>query len=181
MSLLDIVRSAQGEDALAELGRRHGLDQAQTERALDGLVPELGRAFLDRSAGPHAAGIHAAIEDQKHLRFLDDSRALQSAEAEAEGNRLLDRLLGRGEVDRIVARAGEQSGVDNSALRRLLPVMTTLAMAALTKEIDETTPRLSGHLPGAFGTSEQHTSGDPLARGLASLFGDEDVSIRRKP
>ena len=84
MGLLDTIRSAHGDPALFELGRRHGLDEAQTQGALDALVPELGRAFLDRSAGPRAGAIHATIEDKRHLRFLEDPGALHSAEAEDE-------------------------------------------------------------------------------------------------
>jgi hypothetical protein len=81
VSLLDTIRSAHGERALPELGRRYGLDEAETRRALDALVPELGGTFLDRNAGPRAAAIHAAIEDKRHERFLSDPAALASEDA----------------------------------------------------------------------------------------------------
>lgn len=189
MSLLETIRSAHGGSGIGNLGRCHGLSETETERAIEALVPELGHAFRRHSTQGRtgAPAIHAAIEDPRHERFIDHPEALEGPEAREEGERILADLLGAREADSIARHAAKSSGIAEGELRELLPSVTAMMMGALTKQVrgsddearerESDTPTVAGH----FGTYEESTSGATLARGLAALFGDEEVSIDKKP
>lgn len=189
MSLLETIRSAHGGSGISNVGRRHGLSESETERAIEALVPELRHAFRRHSTFGRtgAPAIHAAIEDPRHEHFIDDPGTLEGPEAQDEGERILADLLGAREADSIARHAAKSSGIAEGKLRELLPTVTAMMMGALTKQVrgskegsgqrESDTPTVAGH----FGTYEESSSGATLARGLAALFGDEEVSIDKKP
>jgi hypothetical protein len=91
VELYEIIRTAGGGEIVAELAKDAGVAREEAEQALRTLLPELGRAI--RRAGERATGapaIHAAMQDERYARYLDDPAALREAAAAADGERVLE-------------------------------------------------------------------------------------------
>jgi len=176
MSLLETIYAAPG-DVIGELAERAGLERSRTEQALRALVPEIGRAMRGAAASRAASApaVHAITRNGRYERYLDQPAALHEPAALDSGRELLHDLFGgREEAREIADGVAPAVGADPDAIAHLLPLVTTLAAGALSRELRATAPT-SGHV-GAQG--EAH--GAPLARALASLFGDEEGSRDRR-
>jgi len=177
MNLVETIRSAPG-DVIGELSQSVALGGSETEQALRALVPEIGRA-LRRAAESRtvaAPAIHAITKNGRYERYLDHPEQLAAPQALECGRELLHDLFGGQEDAREIADVvAARVGLDADAIARLLPLATTLAAGALSREVRATTPT-SGHV-GAQG----ETHGAPLARALASLFGDQQGSPDNQP
>jgi hypothetical protein len=170
MNLLETIRSA-GEGAIVpNLAAQAGVDRSAGEEGLRALLPELGRAI--RRAGEGGAGtpaLEAALRDERHARYLDDPAALRDPAAAANGERVLAEVLDGGERDRLVRRVAAATPPSEGQVRKLLPLVATLAMAALGRELRAPTPEIPW-----FGTRESDHFDAPLLNALAALFEQHD-------
>lgn len=177
MSLLETIQSVPG-DVIGHLAGRTGLERSEVDQALRALVPEIGRAMrrATENRSVSAPAIQAITRNGRYERYLDQPARLDEPAAVDTGREVLHDLFGGQEDAREVAEGVALAvGVDADAIARLLPLAATLAAGALSRELRATTPQ-SGHV-GAQG--EEH--GAPLARALASVFGDEGVALDKKP
>ena len=108
------------------------------------LLPEFGRAI--RRAGESRTGapaVHAAMQDEE---VLDEEQ--------------------RDELVRSLAAAMQ---ADEGSVRRLLPLVATLAMAAIGQRLREHSPEIPW-----FGTRPDDHFDAPLLNALAALFEQDD-------
>jgi hypothetical protein len=177
VQLFDIIRSAGGGEISRTLAAEGGLEPQEAEQALRALLPELGRAI--RRAGESrsgAAAVHAAMHDERYARYLEDPAALREAAAVADGERVLLEVLDDDERGELVRRVAAAIGPDEGEVRKLLPLVAALAMAALGQRLREPSPEAtpSPEIPW-FGTHPEDRFAAPLLNALAHLFGsDED-------
>ena len=177
MQLFDIIRSAGGGEIVRNLAAEGGLEPKEAEQALRALLPEFGRAI--RRAGESrsgAAAVHAAMRDERYARYLKDPAALREAAEVADGERVLLEVLDDHERSALVRRVAAAIGSGEGQLRKLLPLVATLAMAALGQRLREPSPEgtPSPEIPW-FGTHPGDRFDAPLVNALARLFGgDED-------
>ena len=178
MKLFEVIRSA-GEGAIvANLAAEAGVDRTTAEDGLRALLPELGRAIRRTGEGSAHAGarggaarraLEAALRDERYARYLDDRAALSEPAAAADGERVLAEVLDAGERGELVRRAAAAGGPGEAELRKLLPLVATLAMAALGRQLREPTPEIPW-----FGTRPDDQFGAPLLNALAAMFERED-------
>lgn len=172
MTLYERIRAA-GRGAIVEgLAREAGIERDQAEQAMRKLLPELGRAI--RRTGESRTGapaVHAAMHDESYARYLEHPEALRESAAAADGERVLDEVLGQEQRDALVRSAATDVRVDEGSMRRLLPLVATLAMAALGRQLREQSPEIPW-----FGTRPDDRFGAPLLNALAALFEQEDES-----
>jgi hypothetical protein len=166
MNLFETIRSA-GEGAIvANLAAEAGVDRGAAEEGLRALLPELGRAI--RRAGEVGAGtpsLEAALRDERYARYLEEPAALGERAAAADGERVLAAVLDAGERDRLVRRVAAATASSESEIGKLLPLVATLAMAALGRRLRAPTPEIPW-----FGTRESDHFDAPLLNALAALF-----------
>ena len=171
MKLFDIIRSAGGGEIVNALAAEAGLQAPQAEQALRALLPELGRAI--RGTGESrsgAAAVHNAMHDERYARYLEDPAALSEPAAVADGERVLLEVLDDRERGELVRRVAAAIGTGEGQVRKLLPLVAALAMAALGQRLREPSPEIPW-----FGTHPQDRFDEPLVNALARLFGsDED-------
>ena len=82
MELYDIIRAAGAGAIVEELAKDAGVARDQAEEALRTLLPEFGRAI--RRAGESRSGapaVHAAMQDERYARYLEQPGALREAAA----------------------------------------------------------------------------------------------------
>ena len=136
-NLLDTIMSAQGGQAADALGRQLGLDRSQTEQAIKALLPALSSGMKRQVSQPQ--GMHAlaaAVDRDGHDRYLDAPDLAASEAGVADGNGILGHLLGSKDASRAVANhASQQTGIGASLLKKMLPMLASLAMGAIAKNI----------------------------------------------
>ena len=145
MDLLQTVLNAQGGQAVQALARSAGVGENDAMAAINSLMPALASGLAQNAAKPGGLdALMGALSSGSHSRYLEDPSALGSAATVADGNNILGHILGSKDVSRQVAsRASAQSGIGADVLKKMLPLVATLAMGALSKQ------RSSTALPGA--------------------------------
>jgi hypothetical protein len=170
MKLFEVIREAGEGEIVAALAAEAGVERAQAEAALRALLPALGRAIRARGeGGAGMAAVDAALRDERYARYLDDPAALGEPAAASAGERVLAELLDRGERDPLVRRAAAATGQSEADLRQLLPLVATVAIAAVGRNLRGSSPAIPW-----FGTRPGDQFSAPLLNALASLFEHAD-------
>jgi hypothetical protein len=152
MDLLQSVLSAQDGAAVSKLGRTFGLDQGQTAAAVGQLLPALAAGLSRNTTQPGGLeGLMAALAGGSHQRYLDDPSTLTDESAIEDGNGILGHILGSKDVSRqVAAQASARTGIAADVLKKMLPLVATLAMGALSRQASR--PNVGGPpAPGQAG------------------------------
>lgn len=149
MNILDAILGAQGGGAAQQLGRQFGLNESQVSSALSALVPALAAGFQKNMSSPQGLdGLLSALGRGQHQQYVDDPNALGRADTTADGNGILGHLFGSKDVSRQVAsRAAAQTGISESVLKGMLPVVAAMAMGALSKRMASSPTPATGARP----------------------------------
>ena len=175
LNLLDMLTGPQGQQALGAMGQRFGLSDAQTGDAVKALLPALSSGLKRNVSQP--GGLEAlakALQSGQHEQYLDQPERLGQDQTVADGNAILGHLLGSKDVSRAAAsRAAEKTGLSDSMLKQMLPLVATMAMGALSKQKKD--PGVADLLMGALGGSarggQQSGGGGLLGGVLGALTG----------
>ena len=135
MDINDILRSAQGRRALDALAQSNGLTHAQIDAVLGTVVPALSsrieRNTLSRGG---VADLLAELGRPEHARALADPAHVATPEATAAGIGALDTIFGDKAKSRsVAAQAAMSTGLSQILIQKLLPIIASLVMAALSK------------------------------------------------
>src|SRR4051794_27705615 len=127
MDLTDLIRSAQGGNAIGNLASRFGLNEDQVSAAISQFAPALAGGFQQQAAGGGLGSIlSAAGGADEAKKYAEDPSAIHSEEAVNTGNGIVDQLLG-GQRHEAVNQAAEASGVSHGILHQMLPVIASMA------------------------------------------------------
>ena len=136
MNILDSIMNAGNGAAVRQIGAQVGLDDAQTASALSALVPALSvglRQQLQTQDG--LSGLVGALSGGNHQRYIENPAVLGEPETVADGNGILGHVLGSKDVSREVAtRAAAQTGLGPEVMKRMLPLVATLVMGAMSRQ-----------------------------------------------
>ena len=172
MKLDDIIRAAGRGEIVDELAKDAGVDRDQADRALRSLLPDIGRAI--RRAGERRTGaptVHAAMQDERYAGYLADPALLREPAAAANGERVLAEVMDEAQRNELIRDAAAAVQAEEAAVRRLLPLIATLAMAAIGERLRKESPQIPW-----FGTRPDDQFGSPLLDALAAMFEREDDS-----
>lgn len=167
MNLLDMIMAAQGGKAPQNLGSQFGLNAKQSQGAIAALLPAISSALKKNTASPQGLqGLLGALQGGQHQQYLDNADMYAKPETVQDGNAILGHLFGSKDVSRAVAgHAAKQSGIGADVLKKMLPMVATMAMGSLSKQTQQ--PSMASQLAGlALGGGGQQQSG-----GLGSLLG----------
>ncbi len=136
-SLVDLLLSDENKSSLDQLSRNFGLDDSQTRSAVKELIPALSRGLQKNTAAePGMDDLLEALRTGKHDRYLDQPSTLGAETTTRDGNDILGHIFGTKEVSREVAkRASSRTGISDSLLKKMLPVLATVAMGAISKSV----------------------------------------------
>ena len=158
MQVLDILKSTGGIDAIAN---QLGISPAMAEAGAGALLPAVLGGFRKQDeAAPAAAGGLGGLADI--LGSLGGAglatNVLGSEPTDVNrGNDVLGQIFGSKDVSRTVAgHAAEQSGVDSSTLKKMLPILAML---------------VAGYLAHQKGVGGGEAEGGTLGGGLGSILG----------
>jgi hypothetical protein len=177
MELYDLIRAAGNGAIVEELAKDAGVARDQAEEALRTLLPEFGRAI--RKAGESRTGapaVHAALQDERYARYLQDPGALREAAAAADGERVLEEILDEEQRAVLVRSVAAAMSADEASAHRLLPLVATLAIAAIGQRLREQSPQIPW-----FGSRPDDHFDAPLLNALATLFDQEEETRSQRP
>lgn len=139
MNLLETLLSEQAGPAVGALADQFGLSSKDTKNALSGLIPSLTQGIGQNTAA--SGGVESlmkALQSGGHQKFLDQPNTLASQATTDEGNSILGHILGSKETSRAVAKnVSAQTGLGEDLLKKMLPIVATMAMGALSKKTQE--------------------------------------------
>ena len=166
MNLLNMIMQAQGGKIAQSAGSQFGLNAGQSQSAIAALLPAISSALKKNTKSPQGlAGLLGALQGNDHSRYMDNADVYSHSATRNEGNAILGHLFGSKEVSRAVAsHASKQSGIGADILKKMLPMVATMAMGSLSKQTRQ--PSMAAQLAGlALGGGAQQ------AGGLGGLLG----------
>ena len=136
MNILDSIMDAGDGAAVRQIGSQVGLDEAQTASALSALVPALSAGLRQNLQSPEGlSGLINALSAGNHQRYVDNPAVLGDPATVDDGNGILGHVLGSKDVSRqVAARAGAQTGLGPEVMKRMLPLVATLVMGAMSRQ-----------------------------------------------
>lgn len=167
MNLLDMIMSAQGGATAQHAGAQLGLNQQQSQSAIAALLPAISSALKKNTANPQGlAGLLGALQGGQHEQYLENPQMLGQPQTVNDGNAILGHLFGSKDVSRAVAgHAAQKTGLGADVLKKLLPLVATMAMGSLSKQTRQ--PNMKSALAGL---AMQHLMGGKQS-GLGSILG----------
>lgn len=169
MNLLEMIMSAQGGASAQQAGSTLGLNQSQTQQAIGALLPAISSALKKNTSNPQGfAQLMEALKGGSHQQYVDDPQTMTQEGTIADGNAILGHLFGSKDVSRAVAgRAAEQTGIGADLLKKMLPLVATMAMGSLSKQT--AAPSMQSQLASL--AMQQMLGGGSQSSGLGSLLG----------
>ncbi len=170
MNILQEILKAQGGDVVKQLGQQVGLDQAQVEKALSNLIPAIAGGV--KKSAQSQSSIEALLKKlQEHQDIgtaIERPDVLAKRDSTLAGNEILGEIFGSKEVSRTVAaHTAEKTGLDLTALKKMLPLIAGLVMSSLNQKSQAN----SGGLGDLLGSLAGGSQSAPSRGGLGSLLG----------
>ncbi|MFO1123927.1 MAG: DUF937 domain-containing protein [Methylocystis sp.] len=138
MSYLDeILQSAQGGQLVANLAQRFGLTTEQMDDAIRALAPALEVGLSNAAEEPELfQRLLSDIASPARAAAFDDPGAAHDIDAVAQSRQLLDDLFGSpAAAGQVVQVAARESGLRPDILSQLLPVLASVLIGGLFKNM----------------------------------------------
>lgn len=136
-TLADTILRAENGAVVGQLSQQFGLSEEAMAGAIRLLAPALARGLGREAEQPDGGqSLADALTTGDHRRYLEDPAILAQPPVTEDGNKILGHVFGSKEVSRNVAAfASEQSGLDPSLLKKLLPVLAPIVMGILAQQL----------------------------------------------
>jgi hypothetical protein len=167
MGILDSILGGGNTQLISQLSRSIGIDESTVQSVVNQLLPAVSKG-IKKNAGSSEGlgGLMKALTTGDHQRYLDNPETLGDSTAVDDGNAILGHIFGNKDVSRNVAgHAAETTGVDSGLVKKLLPLVASMAMGALSKETGSSGLNISNLL----GSGDSSSASD-----LISSFLDAD-------
>lgn len=149
MSLLNTILQAQGGAVIKQLAKQFGINGEQANTVLQQLIPAVAGGLKHNVNNGGIEALLGALQNGNHNHYLDNMDDLANPSSMLDGNGILGHLFGSKEVSREVAgRASSNTGLDSGLLKKMLPIVATLAMSALNKQSSNAASPLGALLGG---------------------------------
>jgi hypothetical protein len=179
-NLSEIMQSAQGGQAAANIARQFGLTPDQAQSAINGLLPAFSVALQGHAQNMGSLSqIIGTMMSGQHAATFDDPASHLTQQTMAAGTNVLGQLFGQGQaVSAIVQQVSKATGINPGVLMAMMPIIASMLMSGLFKSAsNQGLGGLLGQLvSGAFGGGVGGTlgaqPGQPQAGGLGNILGN---------
>ncbi|MEO8602912.1 MAG: DUF937 domain-containing protein [bacterium] len=134
MTLQDLLQQADDKGLVDQMAQQLGIDSNQARQGMAQLAPAVARG-VQRTAADPAPGAGGGGLDAL-LQALGGAQGDQgSSLGGLDGNAILGQIFGSKDVSRNVAgHAAQQSGLDSSVLKQMLPLVASAVMMILSQQ-----------------------------------------------
>lgn len=135
-NLLEMVLGQQNQGAVEQVAKKLNIDAGDALKGLSSLLPALqGGMKKNISQQGGLESLLGALNSGRNQQYVEQPEMLGQQQAVDNGNSILGHLLGSKEVSRsVAANASQQTGLDSSVLKKLLPMAATMMMGSLGKQ-----------------------------------------------
>lgn len=136
-NILDLIFADENKSIINELQQKFDLDETQTRSAVQELIPALSRGLQNNTSSTQGMdSLLEALRTGEHQKYMEQPDSLRTSSTTKEGNNILGHIFGDKKVSREVAtRASQKAGVSGTLLKKMLPIVATLVMGALSKKM----------------------------------------------
>ncbi|MFG1185515.1 DUF937 domain-containing protein [Xanthobacter aminoxidans] len=132
---VEMLRAAQGGQAMENIGRMYGLSAQQAQQVAEAVMPAFGEAFKQASQSPESlAALMTLMTSGPYGAFY--SQPAPPAELTRAGSEALDTVFGSSEVSRAVAaHVASSTGLGMAMVKQVMPTYATLVVGGLAKSL----------------------------------------------
>lgn len=132
---VEMLRAAQGGQALDNIGRMYGLSAQQAQAVAEAVMPAFAEAFRQATQSPEAlASLMTLMTSGPYGSFYTQPAA--PAELSRAGNEALDTVFGSSDVSRALAsHVASSTGLGVAVVRQMMPSFATLVVGGLAKSL----------------------------------------------
>ena len=136
-SLTDMLMQGGNGAAMEQIARHFDLSKAQAERAAEALLPAFSEGLKRNSAdGAGFMRLMASLASGGQGNYFDNPADAASKDGRETGEAILGHLFGSKDVSRAVAaQAAQMSGLSQSILKQILPMLAPIVLGGLFKKI----------------------------------------------
>lgn len=136
-NLIDILFADENKRAIEQMQQDFNLSEKETKTAVEELIPALSRGLQKNTQStPGMDDLLEALRTGEHERYMEKPENLGSNNTVRDGNDILGHIFGDKKVSREVAnRASKKAGISSTVLKKMLPVLATLVMGAMSKKV----------------------------------------------
>ena len=151
--ITDVIASAQGGEAIPNLGRAFGLSTQQTEAVLAEVLPALVRGIERNTLSRGGlADLVKALGAGHHEAVLERPEAWGDRRVQQDGHGILGHILGsEGRARGLAVQTSRATGVSDSIIQMLLPILAQMLMGAISRWLKGGLGDIAGRLPGGDG------------------------------
>ena len=164
MSILETILKANNGDLVRQVAGSLDLKPQDASGAIAKMLPALtGAMKANTQSSGGLDSLLGALTRGNHSRYVENPREITQETGIAEGNAILGHLLGSKDRSRAVAaEASQATGIDAGILKKMLPMIATMAMGSLSKQQSQ------------GGALSDLASQGSAGRGLLDSFLDKD-------
>lgn len=150
MSLMNLLKQAQGGEGLSQLASQFGIDPRQADQLTNMLAPTIGQAAKQKAQAGGLEGLLGALHGEGQGELFEDATAAAAPEGQAQGMAFLEQLMGGQEAPQeLAAEAANQTGIDMSTVMQFLPALAGMLQGGMQKQVpDDSISGMLGQLTG---------------------------------
>ncbi len=136
MSILETILKSNNGDLVKQVAGSLNLKPQDAGAAIAKMLPALtGGLKQNIQSQGGLDSLLGALGGGKHKRYVENPAEIVQQTGISEGNAILGHLLGSKQRSReVAAEASQQTGIDAGILKKMLPMIATMAMGSLSKQ-----------------------------------------------
>ena len=137
MNITDLLFDKSNSDAISTFAKQFDVNDSQAKDAISSLAKSLSRGLGQQTQTEQGmGGLFDALKTGNHSRYIDNPSLFGEESTRDDGNDILGHIFGNKDVSRHVAkRASKETGLSDSLLKKMLPIVATMVMGALGKKM----------------------------------------------
>lgn len=137
LPLFEMFMKANGGDAMNQMARQFGLNQAQVQSAVEALLPAFSIGLKRNAANPmDMGGLIQSMLTGGHANYFNNAASAFNPSGIQAGNDILGQLFGSKDVSRAVAaQAAQATGIGQDILKQMLPAMASMLSGGMQNQM----------------------------------------------
>ena len=137
MNLTDLLFDKSNSDSISTFANQFGVNDSQAKDAISSLAKSLSRGLGAQTQSEKGmGGLFDALNTGKHSRYIENPSLFGEDKTRNDGNDILGHIFGNKDVSRhVTKRASKETGLSDSLLKKMLPIVATMVMGALGKKM----------------------------------------------